>query len=275
MLTQYGEPNHLNTNMTDTKRKELIRDLIESGSEITGGAISSAIGFFAAGPIGAAVLGAGGAAASVALMHVGNELSERLLGPREKMRIGATLAFAAKEIDERIKNGENIRSDSFFEKKGSNRSGAEELAESVLLRTQRETEEKKVPLLAHLLANISFKPEISVALGEQMIKATDLLTYRQLCILRIGTIKDRSSLRQIDYHEQKTFTRDLYQVLHECLDLYNRGFIRIGSSAVLGMTDINPSQLEIQGLGVDLHNWMQLWKIPNSDIAPVVAVLSI
>lgn len=261
--------------MTDTKRKERIRDLIGAGSEITGGAIGGAIGFLAAGPVGAAALGAGGVAVSKALMHVGNELSERLLGPRERMRIGATLAFAAKEINERIKNGEKIRSDGFFDKIGSNRSGAEELAESVLLRSQREAEEKKVPLLAHLLANISFSPEISVALGEQMIKATESLTYRQLCILRLGAIKDRSSLRQTDYHEQKTFTRDLYQVLHECLDLYNRGFIRIGSSAVLGMTDINPSQLEIQGLGVDLHNWMQLWQIPDSDIAPVVTVLSV
>lgn len=259
--------------MTDDKGKKQTRALITAGSELAGGAIGGAMGFFAAGPVGAAVLGAGGVAVAKAFSHVGGEISDRLLGPREKIRVGATLALAAEEINERIKKGERIRSDGFFDENDLGRSNAAELAESVLLKSQREPEEKKVPLLAHLLANMSFSPEISVALGEQMIKATDSLTYRQLCILRLAAVKEGAQLRKTDYHEQKSFTRDLYQVLHECLDLYNRGFIRIGNSAVLGMTDINPSEMAVQGLGNDIHNWMQLWQIPSSDLEPLVEVL--
>lgn len=261
--------------MSEEKNNEQTRELINAGADITGGAIGGAISFFADGPFGAAALGVGGILASKTLSHLGGELSKRLLGPRELTRIGATLALAAQEISERIKNGETIRSDGFFDSNELGRSKADELAESVLLKSQREPEEKKIPLLAHLLANVSFRPEISVSLGEQMIKVADSLTYRQLCILRLSAAKNGNLLRKTDYREQGNFTRDLYQLLHECFDLYNRGFISFGNNAVLGMTEINPSQMTIQGLGVDIYNWMELSQIPTSDLTPISDVLSV
>jgi hypothetical protein len=153
--------------VSQTKEFKKTRKLINAGVEIAGGAVGGALGFLAEGPIAAAVWGAGGTAISKTLIHIGDELSERLLGPRELTRIGATLALATKEISERIENGEIVRDDGFFEDDESGRSKADELAESVLLKSQREPEEKKIPLLAHLLANISFSTEISVSLGEQ------------------------------------------------------------------------------------------------------------
>lgn len=256
------------------KVKKHIRELISNGSELAGGAIGGALGFFAAGPGGAAALGAGGVVVSKTLNYVGSEISERLLGPRERTRIGATLALAVEEISNRIKKGESIRSDGFFNEDKSGRSNAEELAESVLLKSQREAEEKKIPLLAHLLANITFSSEMTVALGQQLIKATDSLTYRQLCILRLVAMKENFSLRKSDYRGEKSFTRDLYQILYECYDLYIRGFINNGSSVALGMTDLNPSEMTVQGLGGDLHNWMRLWEIPMEEISPIAEVLS-
>ncbi len=104
-------------NDDDTKKSDGIRKLISGGAEIAGGAVGGALGFLAGGPIGAAVLGAGGAAAAMALKHIGQEASERLLGPREKVRVGGVLAIAAAEINQRIKNGESVRSDDFFEEK--------------------------------------------------------------------------------------------------------------------------------------------------------------
>src|SRR5947209_7013115 len=50
----------------NAKKSDGIRKLINSGVEIAGGAVGSALGFFAGGPFGAAVLGAGGAAAAMA-----------------------------------------------------------------------------------------------------------------------------------------------------------------------------------------------------------------
>jgi len=255
-------------------KKDQIKNLINSGSELAGGAIGGALGFFAAGPIGAGAFGAGGVLISKTLSYIGNELSLRFLGPREEIRVGATLAIAAKKINERLEKGDIIRSDDFFDMNSSGRSKAEEIAESVLLKSQKEAEEKKIPFLANLLVNISFSSEISVELGQQMIKTVDSLTYRQLCILSLAVNKWREQLRKTNYHEHKAFERDLYQILHECIDLYNRAFIKFGNTAILGLTDMNPSTIAIQGLGVDIYNWAQLNEIPFSDIEPIVNVLS-
>lgn len=259
--------------MAKKKSKKQLQQLINTGAEIAGGAVGGALGFLAAGPAGAAVLGGGGVVVSKSITKVGNELAERVLGPREMTRIGATLALAAEEIDERIKKGEEIRGDGFFENDGSGWSKADKLAESVLLKSQRETEEKKIPLLAHLLANIAFSPEINVALGEQMIKATDQLTYRQLCIIRLAAIGKEFKLRKSGFVGGKEVTREVYQVLHECYDLYTRGFISNGGRAALGLLGIIPANMAPQGLGADIHNWMQLWHITGEDIKPLVEVL--
>lgn len=68
--------------------KEGLRRLIGTGSEIAGGAAAGALGFLLGGPVGAVVGGASGSAAAAALRHVGEEVSERLLGPREQVRVG-------------------------------------------------------------------------------------------------------------------------------------------------------------------------------------------
>ena len=111
----------------------VIRNLINSGAEIAGGALGGALGFLAAGPAGAAAGGAGGAAAAVGLKHIGHEVGERYLAPREKARAGGVLAIAA---------GETLRSDSFFTAQNSGRPEAEEIAESVIIKAQKEPEEK-------------------------------------------------------------------------------------------------------------------------------------
>src|SRR5687767_3997284 len=134
--------------MTDKDSDEAdqgIGKLVNAGAEIAGGAIGAALGFFAGGPIGAAALGAGGAAIATALKHIGEEASKRLLGPREQVRVGGVLAMTAAEVKERLNAGDKVRDDDFFEDKIGGRSDAEEVAESVLLKSQREAEERKLP----------------------------------------------------------------------------------------------------------------------------------
>ena len=155
-----------------------IRRLINTGAEIAGGAVGGALGFLASGPVGAALLGAGGAAAAAALKHIGEEASERLLGPREQVRVGGVLAIAAGQIQQRLEQGEAVRTDGFFDEKASGRSDGEEVAESILLKSQREPEEKKIPYMGHLFAEVAFDPQISAQLAHQIIKTAEQLTYR-------------------------------------------------------------------------------------------------
>lgn len=119
-----------------------VRRLIDAGAEVAGGAIGGALGFLAAGPLGAA-----GAAAAAALKHIGEEASERLLGPREQVRVGGVLALIAAEVKARSDAGEPLRTDGFFQAAGRN--AAEEVAEAVLLKAQREVEEKSKRPVKH------------------------------------------------------------------------------------------------------------------------------
>lgn len=143
----------------DAEKNDRIRHLINHGTEIAGGA---ALGLLIGGPVGAVAGGAGGPMAAIALRSIGQEISERLLGTREKVRVGAAFAIAAADIRQRIENGENVRTDGFFDEKQSGRSDAEEVAESVLLKAQREPEEKKIQYMAYLLSSIAFDSQISV-----------------------------------------------------------------------------------------------------------------
>ena len=153
------------------------------------------------------------------------------------------LGVAAAEIGQRIKNGDKIRDDGFFEEKRHSRSDAEEVAESIILKSQREPEEMKIPYMGRLLSNIAFDQEISAEMAHQITKAAEQLTYRQLCILKITVVKNAFSLRNGDYRGQGSFLKKLYQVLYECLDLYYRSFINFGGEvAFIGKEKGNEKQ---------------------------------
>jgi hypothetical protein len=264
------------TDEPDTNNAEQsgIRRLINTGAEIAGGAVGGALGFMAGGPVGAAVSGASAAAAVAALKHIGEEASERLLGPREQVRVGGVIAIAAGQIQQRLEQGEAVRTDGFFDEKSSGRSDGEEVAESVLLKSQREPEEKKIPYMGHLFAGVAFDPLISAQLAHQIIKTAEQLTYRQLCIVKLAVVKHSFTLRASDYRNiGGGFAKDLYQVLYECLDLYHRGLINFCGEVAFGPTDVKPGSMTLQGLGADMFNLMKLSLIPNEDLQPIAVQL--
>ena len=251
--------------------------LINKGADIGGSAFGSAAGavtgLLLGGPAGAALGGLVGGGAASAIQWVGHELSSRHFAPREEARVGYVYTLAAAEVVKRIGEGESVRSDGFFSDGQQSRSSAEEVWESVLLKAQREPEEKKLQYMAHLLANLAFHPEIGVHMAHQLTKTCEQLTYRQMCILRLSVNGSQFILREDDYRGRGSFTRELYQLLHEYLDLYNRGFVNFGGEVAFGPTDIRPRNTTIQGIGADIYKLLQLWEIPIEDIKPIAAQL--
>ena len=259
------------------EERDRIRRLVGAGMEMLGSSgsavISAALGLLLAGPPGVAVGGAVGAVVSMSLKKLGNEISNRLLSAREETRVGYVLASGAAQIRRRIEAGEVLRTDGFFDAKQTNRSEAEEVAESVLLKSQREPEEKKLPYLANLLANVAFDTQISAELAHQAAKTAEQLTYSQLCILQLAVFKDHFKLRRKDYRGQGSFSKQLYSPLYECLDLYHRGLINFGGTVAFGPTDVNPGSMTVQGLGADIYNQMNLSAIPLGDVERVAVHL--
>ena len=183
------------------------------------------------------------------------------------------LAIAAWEIHRRLEKGESLRTDGFFDRKPTGKSEAEEVAEAIMLKCQREPQEKKIPYMEYLKAGIAFDPNISADMGHQLIKAAEELTYRKLCILKLAVVKDRFGLRNENYRDHGRFSRKLYSVLYECMDLCQKEYITLEDAHALGLTDIVPRNMTVQGIGGDLFNLMKLSSIPDDDLIPITEVL--
>ena len=157
--------------------------------------------------------------------------------------------LAAAEIVERCRNGESVRDDGFFDSGGDGRSDAEEVWESTLLKSQREPEEKKLPYMAHLLANLAFNPEISAAMAHQMTKEAEYMTYRQFCILQLSVERERFKLRDESYRGQAgPVSKELYQILYEYHDLYNRGVDQLRRHCCVVSDRCQPGHLHTAGV---------------------------
>ena len=250
-----------------------LKQLFDNYAEIVGSGIGGVLGFLAGDPITATFGSIGGTAAAMALKNIGQEFSNRQLSPREDFRIGKVLAIAAWEIHQRLEKGESLRDDGFFDRKPSGRSDAEEIAEAIMLKCQREPQEKKIPYMGHLKASLAFNSNISADMGHQIIKTAEELTYRQLCILKLTMVKDHFSLRNENYRSYGRFPKQLYSVLYECMDLYQKEYITLGNGHALGLTNIVPDSMTVQGIGGDLFNLMKLSSIPDQDLIPIAEVL--
>lgn len=162
-----------------------IAKLVEAGTEIGGSASGAALGFIIGGLPGALA----GSASSPLLISlfkkVGSEITKRILGHREQVRVGAAYAIALERIAERINQGDKPRSDGFFDTDEGERSAAEEILEGILLAAQREYEEKKVKLYGKLLANLAFKVGIDRGYANFLLGLAQRISYRQLCIISL------------------------------------------------------------------------------------------
>ena len=259
--------------MTSEDLQSPVRRLIQGGIGIAGGAVGGALGFFAGGLESAAALGAASVTVSHVLENLGEEVSNRLLGHREKQRIGGVLAIATNNIRCRLERGERVRSDGFFEKNTYGRSDAEGVAENIILKAQREPEEKKLLHMGYFFSNVAFNTDISAQMAHQIVKSCERMTYRQFCLLKIfGIDQIRNTLRDTDYRGESENLTERRQVLYECFDLA-RSYYIVEKSYILGVTDICPRNVQTQGLGADIFNHMQLGLIPNDDLMPIIEQL--
>jgi hypothetical protein len=256
------------------KKFESLQNLIGAGSDITGATIGGIAGAAFGGDQGAVMGAATGTLISNVFKNVGNELAERMLGPREKVRIGAALGFAINKIEQNFSEGAMLRQDNFFDDKPHDRAAYKEIVEGVLLAAQREYEEKKTSLYGNLLANIAFSPGISRAHASLLIKLSQSLSYRQLCLLSIFGQGGRFRLRENNYRETPTMLLEIISLLQEILELSVRGLITtLSGSVVLGHTDIVPANMKPEGEGETLFKLMSIKEIEEQDLINIAQML--
>lgn len=248
-------------------------ELIDIGSEITGGVAAGIIGFLAAGPAGAVVGGASGPIISRTVKKNAFEIRQRLLGHREEVRIGATLTYAVEKIKEKVDKGQQVRQDDFFDYNHSDRPPADEILEGVLIASQKEHQEKKLKYYGNLLANLAFDANFDKEQSNHLLKVAQQLTYRQICLLALFAKKENFGLREVDYRGQGTFNQDLAILLQETYELNLLGMLNCSGEVMFGLTDVNPVKMNVQGVGAYLYNLMELWTIDLIDIVKIAGLL--
>ena len=266
-----------------SENEDKTKSLIEGGFEIAGTAITGAVGFAAGGPIAAAGAAVGGLLLTKTLIKVGSDVYDRVLGPRERVRMGATATFAIERIKRNQDQGLALRTDGFFAEDASNRSKAEELLEGVLLKSKNTHEEKKTRYLGNLFGNMPFYEELDLGLANQALSLAERMTYRQMCSLWLfetqTTTNTQIPLRQSNYHGAGPIPLATDSLLHEIFDLYQIGLVfRKGEGganalAMLSYYDVTPADMRTHQLGHALAVLLGLDDLPDEDIASVIALL--
>ena len=265
----------------DVEKNEGILQLINSSSEIAGSTIASlAVGLLTGDPITATFSGVGGKILEIGFRTIADEISKRTIGPREKVRAGAAIAFALAGIHQRLENGENPRADGFFDKSDRRRSESDEVLENMVLKIQREPEEKKAPYIAKIYENSVFEPKISADLGHKIIKSAEQLTHQQLCILSMVGRRENSADILEDFRLNPQFdpSLELSKLLHDCFELVTNGYIQGGltltfSGRLPQYETLNPNSMLLENIGIAIFNLMDLQDIPDDDIIPIAKLL--
>ena len=149
----------------------------------------------------------------------------------------------------------------------------EEIIEGFLLSVQGEHEEKKLPFIENLQANVFFDSKIDKDQINLMIKISKDISYRQLCILSIFAHTEKFDLRERNYRKIETLGEKRIFLLQEIADLKAQGLLNCSGEACLGLSDVNPSKMRIQGTGAMLYNLMELWNIDKCDLDSIVVLL--
>ena len=260
------------TPMDEGKNQEAVDSLIDTGSNMAGGAAGAAMGFFTGGPVGAVAGAIAGPAMTAVFRRVGTEIKSRLLGRREEVRAGAAIAHAGATIRRRLEAGEQLRSDGFFDEPAEDRAPAEEIAEKTILSAQRDPEEKKTQFYGIALGNLAFTAGVGRTEANQILTLFERLSFRQLCLIRIFQDSSSYNLRSENYREEG-LRHERLSLLHEVYELYRQGILHASGKVFLGIGDVNPSIVGVQGMAQILTTLAELNRIEGQDLEEVASFL--
>ncbi len=205
-------------------------------------------------------------------------LAKTYLLPRELKRMELVYNLGKEKYNKLLKQGAKHRKDILLEQSIC-------LTEGILLKSKDSYEEKKIPLLANLVAHSPFT-NTPIDNMLQTLHEADRLSYRQLCLLSIidsnGYGKDRIKLKlsKSPFIEEKNkHLNELALGVYQDLNLMIvDGIIMIAnenSNAMMaaGTQYIVPYNLRLLYPGTLLVNGLELSSIPDCDINPLIKIL--
>ena len=199
---------------------------------------------------------------------------------RQSKRITAVTRFSLEGIARRLKSGEQLRDDGFFDKT-VDRSEADEVFEAVLLVARDTPQEKKMPYISNLFEDACFRSYLRSDTLHFLCKEHENLTYRQLCIIKIIYEGNNYIFQTISFQdsEDTDIEAEKIAILTECANLRNRGYIDFDTSQPAAHQPSDPVPLLIPYTmrvlfpAEMVYTFMNLKSIPEDDISPILAAL--
>ncbi|WP_156376740.1 hypothetical protein [Yonghaparkia sp. Root332] len=254
-----------------TGQNSAVVQLVAAGSGATGVAAGALLGFLVGGPEGAALGGGSGALLQEGIKGAVGHIAVRLSTDMERERVGTCLILAHRLIAERLNAGTPLREPGFFSRRERRaqrqlRSEAEELLEGTFLAARDAYEERKVELLARFYANAAFATNLDPSHLNHILNLAKLLTYRQLVIVGILGSQELSRVRSLDFRGSESLPAATVGVLFELYQMVGLDLIvSADSSYIMGVADINPSLLRLQGNGVHLFQLLRPDEVPTDE----------
>ena len=258
---------------TKLRRRERAAKLIERGADLTAATAGGIGGLLLGGPPGALAGTGVGLAIREVVLKLGDEFEQRRLGPREKTRAGATLYWALREVEDRLEQGQEPRSDGFFAPDGlGGRSRADELLEAVLTRAINEHEERKLRHLGFMYGALVFCEDMKPGHANFLVTMASRLTWEQFVL--IGLIHKAGYRALPEWPVSHRFSVEGHGVAGELYDLARQGIIARTDGRLVGaVVDINPSFLTCITTGCALYHLMRLDEIDENARAEVYGQL--
>ncbi len=233
---------------------------LEAAATVLAGGIEGGLTLLAAQPLQGAIIGAGVASLSLVLQHVASDMGQRMLSPREDLRIGEAMVSAVRKARENNEHGFHLRNDDFFASSPGERPPAEEITEAVFLAIQREVQERKIPSESYLLVNIAYRPNVTPHMAHRLVRLIAELSYSQLSVLAVLGERPTWSLQshRIDRPIDNPTLADVH-------DLVFRGVVTPS-----GITERNGgpfmSEISVGPVGSGLIELAELTRLPILDI---------
>jgi hypothetical protein len=260
------------------ENENTIKELIETGSDITGSIGGAFIGGAFAGPAGIIIGGVSGPLLTRTFLKIGSEIKQRILGNREEKRIGAVYYYAIEQISKNIIEGKTFAS-KIIDENSFGRNASEEFLEGVIVTAQKAYEEKKIKHIGQLFANIFFLENSDLSQANFMNNLANQLSYRQFCLLNI--LHNKISLNVVERLKLDSTAESLvkrHDVLCELFDLKANGLVKHPQYLNLFDDNTAPKKIddfELTTTGMLFYEMLCLNEIESNDIESIVETMNI
>ncbi len=197
--------------------------------------------------------------------------------PRERVRTGASLAFAVEYAATLHRDGRPVRTDGWFDPRPGSRPAADELAEAVVAAARRSTDERRVRHLGYLLAEVAVSPDVDLELAGRALRLAGALSWRQLSLVAGVGRRDRVPLPMAPL-ESEPRAWAAWGAREDVADLQSTGLLDpppVPVRPVATLPRLRPADLRLTRRGVLLHRLLVLDLLHDDAVTAALADLGL